>query len=144
MAKAWPLLEELYITRYAHSSYQVTPDAFVSLLHHCPCLVSLAITVDWHTIDHQDIPRDIPHHGFSHKALSELFFGGSVVDHPIWIAAFISAIAPNVKSITAWDHYFHGGSDEFLKNSQIWNLVMDSIKSLPLVHEQGRRMMNRG
>ncbi|KAG2069539.1 hypothetical protein BDR04DRAFT_1101412 [Suillus decipiens] len=99
MAKAWPLLEELVIPGYSQAGHQVTPHAFVSLLWHCPRLVSVAAPVDWTTIDNGDIPRDIPYQGFSHNAVSELVFPGSKIDNPLPIAAFISAIAPNVTSI---------------------------------------------
>ncbi|KAG0702018.1 hypothetical protein DFH29DRAFT_923403 [Suillus ampliporus] len=143
MAKAWPLLEE-----YTNSSHQVAPNAFVSLLYHCPCLVSVAVTLDWRPIDHHAIPPDLPYHGFSHKALSQAFFGGSRISHPIRIAAFISAIAPNIESIEAWNLDFHEYYDAFRENSPAWRFVQDSIESLPLVREQGRRMMwrmmNRG
>ncbi|KAG1823645.1 uncharacterized protein BJ212DRAFT_695444 [Suillus subaureus] len=140
MGKAWPLLEELYITRYCHSSHQVTPDAFVSLLQHCPRLVSIAVTVDWSTIDAYAIPPGVPSQGFFHKTLSRAFFGGSRIDHPINIAVFISAIAPNVNTIEAWDPEIHG-DDDYLAYSPAWNLVVDLIKTFPFVRNQGKMMM---
>lgn len=53
MAKAWPRLEELYISRYRRSSFPVTPNAFVLLLWHCPRLHSVAVLVNWSMIDAQ-------------------------------------------------------------------------------------------
>lgn len=140
MARAWPLLEELYINRYCHSSHQVTPDAFVSLLQHCPRLVSIAVTVDWSTIDVHSIPPDIPSQGFSHKTLSRAFFGGSRIDHPISIAVFMSVVAPNINSIEAWDPEFHG-DDDYLAYSPAWNIVLDLIKTFPILRNQGKVMM---
>ncbi|KAG1846072.1 hypothetical protein DFJ58DRAFT_893225 [Suillus subalutaceus] len=130
MGKAWPLLEELYITRYCDSGYQVTPNAFVSLLQHCPHLVSIAVTVDWSTIDVRAIPPDFPSQGFSHKTLSRAFFGGSRIDHPISIAAFISVIAPNLNLIEAWSPEIHG-DDDYLAYSPAWNLVPGFDKNFP-------------
>ncbi|KAG2356080.1 hypothetical protein BDR07DRAFT_1613305 [Suillus spraguei] len=128
MAKAWPLLEDLAIPGCPKTDHEVTPHAFVSLLWHCPRLVSVAVPVDWTTIDYDDIPRDIPYQGFSHNAVSKLVFRGSEVDRPLRIAAFISAIAPNVTSIEGDDD-----SD--------WSIVDRIIGDVPKIREQGMRMM---
>jgi hypothetical protein len=127
MAKAWPYLEELYISK-SRSRYRVTLHAFVSLLWHCPHLRSVAVPVDWSTIDVCTIPPEIPYQGFSQKALSNLFTGGSNIKCPTSIAAFISAIAPSVRSIK-------GTGDSS------WRTVQDLLETLPMVREQGRRMM---
>ncbi|KAG2030428.1 hypothetical protein BDR03DRAFT_189171 [Suillus americanus] len=142
MAKAWPLLEDLSITGYSCSSHKVTPHAFVLLLWYCPRLVSVAVPVNWSTIDMHAIPRDIPYQGFSHNALSRLVLEGSRIDNPISIAAFISAIAPNVKSIRRDDE----DDDEngiFSDNDPTWTMVEDLITALPIIREQGMRMMLR-
>ncbi|KAG2069537.1 hypothetical protein BDR04DRAFT_1101411 [Suillus decipiens] len=137
MAKAWPLLEELLIPGYSQAGHQVTPHAFVSLLWHCPRLVSVAVPVDWITIDYSGIPRDIPYQGFSHNAVSELVFRGSKIDNPLRIAAFISAIAPNVTSIE---------EDEFDGDSRDsgWSIVNSIIRDIPMVRKQGMKMMLNG
>jgi hypothetical protein len=140
LAKAWPLLEDLSITGYSRSSHQITPHAFVLLLWHCQRLVSLAIPVDWFMIDMHDIPRDIPYPGFSHSALSHLVFEGSRIDNPISIAAFISAIAPNVKSIQGDDEDSHE-DDIFSENYPAWTMVQDLVAALPIIRQQGMRMV---
>ncbi|KAG1846078.1 hypothetical protein DFJ58DRAFT_799753, partial [Suillus subalutaceus] len=126
MAKAWPYLEELCISKYP-SRYQVTPHAFVVLLRYCPRLRSVTVPIDWSTIDVHTIPPDIPYQGFSQKALSNLFVGGSRITRPTSIAAFISAVAPNLRSITGTD--------------SSWKTVQNLLETLPMVREQGRRMM---
>ncbi|KAG2343031.1 hypothetical protein BDR05DRAFT_963419 [Suillus weaverae] len=140
MAKAWPLLEELYIIRYGQSSHKVTPNAFVSLLQHCPRLVSVSLTIDWSTIDVHAIPPEIPCEGFSHKALSRVFCAGSRIDYPINIAVFISAIAPNINLIEAWNRGIHE-DDDYLAHSPAWNLVPDSTKIFTVVRHQETIMM---
>ncbi|KAG2144468.1 hypothetical protein DEU56DRAFT_789717 [Suillus clintonianus] len=122
MAKAWPLLQQ-------HSSRGVTPGAFVSLLQHCPCLVSVAVIVNWSTIDGHAISPDAPYGGLSHKALSKAFFGSPRIHHPERIAAFISAIAPNLASIITWTNI---DSDKY---STRWKCVL---------REQERRMVLSG
>ncbi|KAG1851910.1 hypothetical protein F4604DRAFT_1933846 [Suillus subluteus] len=126
MAKAWPYLEELRISKYP-SRYQVTAHAFVVLLRYCPRLRSVTVPIDWSTIDVHTIPPDIPYQGFSQKALSNLFVGGSSITRPTSIAAFISAVAPNLRSITGTD--------------SSWKTVQNLLETLPMVREQGRRMM---
>lgn len=127
MAKAWPLLEDLAIPGWPKASHEVTPHAFVSLLWHCPRLVSVAVPVDWTTIDYDDISRDIPYHGFSHNAVSKSVFRcQSELNNPISIAAFISAVAPNVTSI---------------KGHESWMIVENMLAAIPIIREQGMRMM---
>jgi hypothetical protein len=140
MAKAWPRLEELYISRYRRSSYPVTPNAFVSLLWHCPRLHSVAVLVDWSTIDVHAIPPDIPYQGFSQRALSTLYINGWKIENPTSFAAFISAIAPNVRTIDGWDSDIHE-DEEDIHYPSAWTIVRDLITTLPMVREQGRRMM---
>ncbi|KAG0708916.1 hypothetical protein DFH29DRAFT_787698, partial [Suillus ampliporus] len=98
----------------------ITSNAFVSLLQHCPRLVSVGIAVDWSTIDKHDISPNAPYQGFAHEALSEVFFGASEIGHPTRIAAFISAIAPNIESVKAWDPEFHKENQDFYKYSGRW------------------------
>ncbi|KAG1800204.1 uncharacterized protein HD556DRAFT_1020010 [Suillus plorans] len=142
MAKAWPLLENLSITGYSHSSHRVTPHTFVLLLRHCPRLVSVAIPVNWSMIDMHAIPRDVPYQGFSHNALSHLAFEGSKIENPISIAAFISAIAPNVKSIQGdSDDEDSFEDDVFSEHYPAWRMVQDLIPALPIIREQGMRIM---
>ncbi|KAG2109937.1 uncharacterized protein F5147DRAFT_772786 [Suillus discolor] len=139
MAKAWPLLEELYISRYSHSTYRVTPHAFVLLLWHCPRLRSVAVLIDWSTIDVHAIPSDLPYQGFSQKALTNLYINGWRIENPTSIAAFLSVIAPNVRSISGWDSDIHGYDSDAIDNS--WTVVQNLITTLPMVREQGRRMV---
>ncbi|KAG1817215.1 uncharacterized protein BJ212DRAFT_1480441 [Suillus subaureus] len=141
MAKSWPLLEVLHLNRYDHSSRGVTPSAFASLLRHCPCLISVAIIVNWSTIDECDVSPDAPHRGSAHKALSEAFFGSPRIRHPTRIAAFLSAIAPNLESIVIWDPQFGREQQDSKKYINRWKCVCDLIKAFSVVCEQVRRMV---
>ncbi|KAG1823632.1 uncharacterized protein BJ212DRAFT_1325680 [Suillus subaureus] len=144
MAKAWPLLERLFFRPYCHLSHDVTPHAFVSLLQHCPCLVSVSVFINWSTIDGREISPVIPYQGFAHKALSEASFGSPRIRHPTRIAAFISAIALNVESIEAWDPDYYDVHPGFEKYSTRWKLVDHLVKSFSMVREQERRTKLNG
>ncbi|KAG0696111.1 hypothetical protein DFH29DRAFT_952479 [Suillus ampliporus] len=144
MEQAWPLLEELFFSASYNLSHDVTPHAFVSLLQNCPRLVLVAVLINWSTIDRRDISLVIPYQGFSHKALSQVYFGNPRIGHPTRIAAFISAIAPNVGSIDAWDPDFHEDHPDFEKYSARWKLVQRLVESFSMVREQERRTKIRG
>ncbi|KAG2085475.1 hypothetical protein BD769DRAFT_1618516 [Suillus cothurnatus] len=139
MAKAWPLLEELHLNEYNHSSRGVTPNAFISLLQRCPRLVSVTVIMNWSTIDGHEISPDVPYKGFAHKALSRVFVGSPRIRHPTRIAAFISAVAPGVRAIVSWTgSRYHPQSGKYATR---WKTVQDLVKSFSVVREQGRRMM---
>lgn len=139
MAQAWPLLEELQLNKFSHSNHSITPDTFVSLLQHCPRLVSVAVIINWTTIDRQDISSDVPYQGFAHKELSRAFFGSPRIHHPARIAAFISAVAPKVKEILSWiDSRNHRSCEKHLTR---WKVVEDLVKCFSKVREQQRRLM---
>ncbi|KAG2036393.1 hypothetical protein BDR03DRAFT_959938 [Suillus americanus] len=140
MAKAWPLLEELHFIKHGHSSHGVTPNTFISLLQHCPRLVSVAVIMNWSTIDGHEISSHVPYQGFAHKALSQAFFGSPRIRHPTRIAAFISAIAPRVGLIVSWSRNSRDHPN-FKKYSIRWKVVQDLVKSFSMVREQGRRLM---
>ncbi|KAG1748306.1 uncharacterized protein EDB91DRAFT_1245016 [Suillus paluster] len=140
MAKAWPLLEDLSFDAYHNLSHDVTPHAFVSLLQHCSRLVSVAVFINWSTIDGRDIPPTVPYQGFSHNALSEAYFGCPIIRHPTRIAAFISAIAPKMKSIEAWDHCYYDDHPDFKKYSTRWKVVQRLVRSFSMVREQEKGM----
>ncbi|KAG2071065.1 hypothetical protein BDR04DRAFT_1142485 [Suillus decipiens] len=137
MVEAWPLLEVLHLSSN-RSRGGVTPNAFISLLQHCPCLISIAVIVDWSTIDGDHVSLDAPYRGFAHKVLSEAFFGSPRIRHPARIAASISAIAPNLESIVTWRNMEH---HNFKKYSVRWRCVHDLIKTFSAVREQGRRVV---
>ncbi|OAX35213.1 hypothetical protein K503DRAFT_773729 [Rhizopogon vinicolor AM-OR11-026] len=138
MAKSWPLLEIFRITgKYTHA---VTINSFVSLLQHCPRLTSVGIAIDWSAVDRRGIPSDIPYQGFTHNALSRADFSNSLIRHAITIAAFISAIAPKLISIVAWEHEF-AEDDDFDKCSSRWEVVQRLVESFSMVREQERKMV---
>ncbi|KAG1846073.1 hypothetical protein DFJ58DRAFT_501358 [Suillus subalutaceus] len=145
MAKAWPLLEDLSIIGYSNLNHLVTPHSFVLLLWHCPRLVSVAVPINWFMIGMHDIPRDIPYQEFSHNALSRLVLVGSKMENPISVAAFISAIAPNVKSIRRDNAYDHDDDDDdiFSEVYPTWMIFQDLVAALPIIREQGMKMMLR-
>ncbi|KAJ8592392.1 hypothetical protein M405DRAFT_51924, partial [Rhizopogon salebrosus TDB-379] len=63
MARAWPLLEVLIIHGLLGrwTDHNITPNALVSLLQHCPRLASIAIVMNWSTVDRCGISPEIPY-----------------------------------------------------------------------------------
>jgi len=144
MAKSWPLLEELGIRgeyrALSSNNINITTNSLVSLLQHCPRLTVIAIAVDWSTVDRPDISPEIPYQGFAHKALSYANFGSSKIRHAIGVAAFISAIAPNMKTFSGWGDDCHPDRPDIEEYSSKWELAQDLANAFSVVREQGRRM----
>jgi len=144
MAKSWPLLEELGIRgeykALSSNNINITTNALVSLLQHCPRLTIIAIAVDWSTVDRPDISPEIPYQGFAHKALSYANFSSSKIRHPIGVAAFISAIAPSMDTFSGWNDNWYFDHPDFEEYSSKWELAKDLVKAFSAVREQERRM----
>jgi hypothetical protein len=142
MARAWPLLEVLIIHGLLGrwTDHNITPNALVSLLQHCPRLASIAIVMNWSTVDRCGISPEIPYQGFAHGALSSADFYISRIRHPVRIAAFLSAIAPKLESIVAWNFDGDDEHPDFDKYITRWKAVNHLVKAFSLVREQGRRM----
>jgi hypothetical protein len=145
MAEAWPLLEDLAILgEFSISSpHYITPNGLVSLLKHCPRLSSIRIVVDWSAVDRPDVSPDIPYEGFAHKALKRAVFGASKIRNVTGVAAFISAIAPKLHTIAAWDSKLHYGGEDYAEYSNKWKDVGHLVKVLLMVRKQERRKMLR-
>ncbi|OAX38265.1 hypothetical protein K503DRAFT_173139 [Rhizopogon vinicolor AM-OR11-026] len=150
MAKAWPLLEELAIHGQHNSLWGdyprlITPDGFVSLLKHCPRLISVAIVINWSAVDRRGISPEIPYQGFAHGALSYADFNSSIIHHITGIAAFLSFIAPKLEKVVVWGADYHFDHPDFKKHSTKWNDVHHLVKAFSIVREQGRYMaLNAG
>jgi hypothetical protein len=140
MARAWPLLEVLMIHGQLGqwAGHNITPDALVSLLQHCPRLVSVTIRMNWSTVDRCGISPEIPYQGFAHGALSCADFQAATIRHPTRIAAFLSAIAPRLKTIIAWEFDRNVDDPDFDKYLPRWKAVHHLVKAFSLVREQGR------
>ncbi|KAJ8593610.1 hypothetical protein M405DRAFT_785777 [Rhizopogon salebrosus TDB-379] len=143
MAEAWPLLEDLAILgALSTSSHQhVTPNGLVSLLQRCPRLSSIRISMDWSAVDRPDVSPNIPYGGFAHKALTCADFGSSKIRQAVGVAAFMSAIAPKLRTITGWDSESHYEHDDYKIYSSRWKAVDDLVKAFSMVRAQERRMM---
>jgi hypothetical protein len=145
MAEAWPLLEHLAILgALSTSSHQhVTPNGLVSLLQRCPRLSSIHISMDWSAVDRPDVSPNIPYEGFAHKALTRADFGSSKIRQATGVAAFMSAIAPKLHTITGWDSESHYEHDDYKIYYSRWKAVDDLVKAFSMVRAQERRMMLR-
>jgi hypothetical protein len=143
MAEAWPLLEDLAILgALSISNHQhVTPNGLVSLLRRCPRLSSIQISMDWSAVDRPDVSFNIPYEGFAHKALTYADFGSSKIRQATGVAAFMSAIAPKLHTITGWDSESHYDHDDYETYSSRWEEVGRLMKAFSMVRAQERRMM---
>jgi len=138
MAKAWPLLE-VFAIHTEHHRAVITANALAVLLQHCPHLTSVSIEVDWSAVDRDDIHPDIPYQGPPHKNLSYAGFHYSKIHHATGVAAFLSAIAPKLKRVTAWDA--DEGDYYYREHRLRWKTVDGLVKTFSAIREHDRRMM---
>ena len=144
VAKAWPLLEELTIHVECHMNQQyITASSFVVLLQQCPRLTSVVISVDWSGVDQRDVSLEIPYQGFVHESLSCANFCSSRIHYATGVAAFLSAITPKLKTISAWgcSHHCDTPFEEYLPR---WKAVRKLVKSFSAIRERERRMIVKG
>ena len=140
MARAWPLLEGFAIGGRRRQSTRITANALSGLLQHCSHLNKVSVNVDWSAVDKPDVSPDIPYQGPPHNNLSYADFGFSRIRYTAGVAAFLSAIAPKLKHITAWvDYDRYDCSDH--KYITRWKKVNRLVKTFPAIREHDKRMM---
>ncbi|KIJ63295.1 hypothetical protein HYDPIDRAFT_134382 [Hydnomerulius pinastri MD-312] len=139
MAKSWPELttlsfgaEELWRT-----PPKITLSGLSSLLEHCPLLSSLSIFFTAHVPG--ELLCDPPKGCTVNEHLNKLCVGASPIVEPLKVAAFLSAILPNVKAIE-WLQW-EGEEDldsEVWDYGPRWKQVEDSYALFATVRQQGK------
>ncbi|KAG1718676.1 uncharacterized protein EDB91DRAFT_1258361 [Suillus paluster] len=99
------------------------------------------IAINWSAGGGHNTSPNIPYQGFAYKPLYVAHFGSSRIRHPTRIAAFISAVAPNLVEHVAWEHTFYKIDPGLEKYSSRWKLVQRLIKSFSTFREQERRTL---
>ncbi|KAH7921197.1 hypothetical protein BV22DRAFT_1198366 [Leucogyrophana mollusca] len=101
LALAWPRLENLQLV--SSHSWRVQPSitlpGLLPLLEHCPRLASLAILVDTTTTPAK--ASQLPGKGIRNTLLTEINVDRSRISSPVFVAAFLSDILPNLRRIRA-------------------------------------------
>ncbi|KAH7930960.1 hypothetical protein BV22DRAFT_19209 [Leucogyrophana mollusca] len=123
LASSWPLLET-FILGTEHNWYtpaKLTHRGLLALLSRCPRLRSLGLVFDATTIGPPSL--DKPGCGAMNVNITTLDVGNSAVGEALFVAAFLSAILPNVKTILRLDS-FH---EDMLPRERTWGEVQSLL-----------------
>ncbi|KDQ54690.1 hypothetical protein JAAARDRAFT_401811 [Jaapia argillacea MUCL 33604] len=107
VASAWPNLEELFImpARYIvpkKAQLKFPPiHTLVALVVHCPRLKRLEIPIDARSFDQYPLKRPVG--GCTNERITSIHFGVSLLTNPAPVAAILSDLFPNLKSVDALD-----------------------------------------
>lgn len=131
MASAWPQLKRLMLGGLRSDTVpKITLSGLIPLVKHCPKLESLSISLD---ARNPPFSQDqTPGSGVSNPILHSAHFFRSPIDQCYKVAAFLSGIFPNLKSVRADFVEEDGGSDD-------WKAVNQAIEVFAAVRTQERQ-----
>lgn len=132
MAMAWPNLQSLRLTTLIWNKSHITLAGIIPLIS-LPDLERLGLVIDASIVDYS---LDMPPIGVSNEKITSLELGDSSIQNPHLVAAFISDVLPNVRSIDALDV---DGS-----TARQWMEVESLIKIFAEVRQQMRRSKLEG
>ncbi|KAJ7184992.1 hypothetical protein C8R46DRAFT_469700 [Mycena filopes] len=138
LTRAWPLLQELHLVQSSPSSLATTPTLLClpMVAQNCPLLEELTLT-----LSARAIPPQSP--ALTQTALRALDVGHSPITLPLPVARFLSAIFPNLQSVsTAWEDEDDPDGEENDTESMVfhrrWKEVETFVPVLVAVREEAR------
>lgn len=160
IARAWPRLETLDLSIREcgwEIPSKVTLSGLVPLLRHCPHIALLGLVVDATVLPTASSPSSsssslssseaatsrLPGAGVRNTALESLWLGDSKITRPALVAAFLSAVAPNIEQIVSWNTPLlsgRNGKDKYMKR---WKEVERLVRHFALVRRQEREWASR-
>ncbi|KAK7001344.1 hypothetical protein R3P38DRAFT_3048622 [Favolaschia claudopus] len=130
IAVAWPQLRQLDLSPMGQSvEYipSVTMMGLVPLAQHCRYLTCLTIVFDATVLDAH--AKEKPGAGIYSESLIELDVVESPISSPTAVASFLSAIFPNLCSITSRDGAMRNMAvEDWQEDIEKWHLVNDTIQ----------------
>ncbi|KAG1771064.1 hypothetical protein EV702DRAFT_1011307 [Suillus placidus] len=138
LAVAWPQLRVLILHQKAglYRAPQVDLTGLVLLLEHCPELHQLVISVN--AIIDTKAPPAPPISSTSNKLITSINFSNSPITKTAEVAAFLSAIVPNLRETLSWtgEVMCPGGNvQEYRKR---WDDVAELVRVFAEVRKQER------
>jgi len=137
---AWPLLETLDLSIREcgwEIPSKVTLPGLVPLLRNCPNLALLGVVIDATVlpVDMETTER-LPGGGVRNNCLESLWLADSKITRPALVAAFLSAVAPNVEQIVSWNTPLLSGREGKDKYQKRWKEVQRLVRQFALVRRQ--------
>ncbi|KAH7890606.1 hypothetical protein F5I97DRAFT_1836847 [Phlebopus sp. FC_14] len=144
MADAWPLLETLDLSSREcgwEIPSRITLMGLIPLLCGCPNLDLLGVVVDATVLPPPSFR--LPGAGVRNTSLESLWLADSKVTRPHLVAAFLSAVAPNVDQIVAWNTPLLSGREGRDKYRRRWREVEKLVRVFSIARRQEREWVGR-
>ncbi|KAF9238221.1 hypothetical protein BU15DRAFT_62634 [Melanogaster broomeanus] len=144
IAAAWPLLETLDLS-IRECGWELPPkltlQGLIPLLRGCPNLALLGVVVDARILPPPS--ARLPGAGVRNMSLESLWLADSVITRPSLVAAFLSAVAPNVEQIVSWNTPLLSGKSGKDKYRKKWREVERLVRQFSAVRRQEREWAGR-
>ncbi|KIK95530.1 hypothetical protein PAXRUDRAFT_11391 [Paxillus rubicundulus Ve08.2h10] len=139
IAAAWPLLEALdFSIRECgwEIPSKVTLQGLIPLLRDCPNLALLGVVLDATVLP--DASVRLPGAGVRNTSLDSLWLADSKITRPTMVAAFLSAVAPNIEQIVSWNTPLLSGREGKDKYRKRWREVERLMRHFSTARRQER------
>ena len=139
LAGAWPQLQVLILQQKAGRYYvpRVDLTGLLLLLEHCPALYQLALSVN--AIIDTKSPPVLPISNASNTRMSSINFCNSPISKAAEVAAFLSAITPNLQETLSWTGAVIPDSGGTVKEyRRRWDSVAEMVPVFAAVRKQER------
>ncbi|KAF9223030.1 hypothetical protein BS17DRAFT_149807 [Gyrodon lividus] len=145
IAAAWPLLETLDVSIREcgwEIPSKVTLQGLIPLLRDCPNLTLLGVVVDATILPATSIK--LPGAGVRNTSLEFLWLADSKITRSSLVAAFLSAVAPNIEQIVSWNTPLLSGREGKDKYRKRWREVERLIRHFSAARRQEREWAGDG
>jgi hypothetical protein len=138
LAVAWPQLRVLILHQNAglYRAPQVDLTGLVLLLEHCPELHQLTLSVN--AIIDTKAPPAPPISRISNKLITSINFSNSPITKTAEVAAFLSAIVPNLRETTSWTGEVIRPGGRIPEYRKRWDDVAELVRVFSEVRKQER------
>lgn len=138
LAIAWPQLRVLILLQKAglYRVPQVDLTGLVLLLEHCPELYQLTLSVN--AIFDTKAPPAPPIRCIGNKLITSINFSNSPITKIAEVAAFLSAIVPNLRETLSWTEEVIYPSEKVHKYRKRWDDVAELVRVFAEVRKQER------
>lgn len=139
LAVAWPRLRVLILHQKAglYRPPQVDLTGLVLLLEHCPELHQLTLSVN--AIFDTKAPPVPPISSISNKLITSINFSNSPITKTAEVAAFLSAIVPNLRETPSWTGEVTCPAEKTQRYRQRWDDVAELVHVFAEVRKQERK-----
>ncbi|KIJ58173.1 hypothetical protein HYDPIDRAFT_34429 [Hydnomerulius pinastri MD-312] len=137
IATAWPLLETLDLSLREcgwEIPSKVTLQGLIPLLRGCPNLALLGVVVDATRLPAAS--TRLPGAGVRNTSLESLWLADSKITRPSLVAAFLSAVAPNIEQIVTWNTPLLSGREGKDKYRKRWREVEGLVRMFSITRRQ--------